>query len=354
MRAISLLVVLSCLSLPALGAPAAPSMRDALAYQAAHVALADAFREELSDPARLGRVMAAVGRREVALKDVCTRCAARAAEQGLDAEFEPGVWLYEPKSKLKAPSARGLLIAFPPSGPRREWTRVAATTLDGKWQTLDARVAPMSPVLVVRVNGRLSMHKQLAAANERLRAAGLQQEFAPHAAAKGTGHWTTRLESIRLNDDEEPWISGAAEIYAITSGVLTGNQPQVQVVDMPYLDYDGTTYYPRQIILDWASYAYGVANIQLYEHDDNTDYKTLVTTIVSAIGAAGSLAGYPVVSAVTEIANRIINAMPDSWFTNDDDYVDSFYTIEKAYGATRWGARGNALITYIPYELPAN
>jgi hypothetical protein len=227
--------------------------------------------------------------------------------------------------------------------------------MSGKWLSLDAHVPPNQPTLVVRINGRLSMEKQLAQANELLRAAGLQNALPNFSQPKGTGHWTTRLDGIWLDNDEEPWISGAAEVYAITSGVLPGNQPQIQVVDMPYLDNEHHTYYPQQIVLDWANYSYGVASVLLYEHDDNTNYKQLVTVLISAVGAGASLAGYPQVTAVTEIANRIVAAMPDDWFTNDDDYVDSFYTIEKTRGSGgRWGAAGNAWISYTPYELPPN
>jgi hypothetical protein len=107
--------------------------------------------------------------------------------------------------------------------------------------------------------------------------------------------------------------------------------------------------------VDWTNYAYQAVNIQLFEHDDNTNYQDLVTAIVSAIGAAGSLAGYPVVSAITEIANRIIAAIPASVFTNDDDYVDSFYTIQEfvTYTDLR-GAGQNATVSLTPFFVVAN
>src|ERR1700712_4102302 len=164
------------------------------------------------------------------------------------------------------------------------------------------------------------------------RVAAVARQAAPAAAANG--RWTTRLDSIRLTDDEEPWISGAAEIYAITSGVIGDNGPELRIVDMPYLDDDGTTYTPHQIVIDWTDYSYQAANIQLFEHDDSTNYQDLVTALITAVGAIGSLAGKPQIQAITEIANRIIAAMPASWFSNDDDYVDTFYTIEKTSSYT--------------------
>jgi hypothetical protein len=75
----------------------------------------------------------------------------------------------------------------------------------------------------------------------------------------------------------------------------------------------------------------------------------------AAVGAAGSLAGVPTIQAITEIANRIIAALPASVLTNDDDYVDSFYTIEEFKTYTgRIGAGNNATISIQPFTVVAN
>ena len=129
----------------------------------------------------------------------------------------------------------------------------------------------------------------------------------------------------------------------------------MQIVDLPYLDDDGTTYTPNQIIVNWSNYAFQVANIQLFEHDSNTSYQSLITAIITAVGAAGSLAGFPTIQAITEIANRIIAAIPAGVFSNDDDYVDSFYTIEQTRTYTgRVGASHNATVSLTPFFVVAN
>lgn len=337
---------------PGIVSAVALDVSDPGAYTAAHRTLAAALRDDLQARGRAAQVQSELTRhgREMPLRELCAPCDDTARAVGAADEYEPGVWLYQGGG----PGERtgDLLIAYPPAGDDKQWTRVEALTLDGRWVTLDARTPPSAHVLVVRVNGALSFERQIDKANAKLREAGLQTAVAP--STKGSGHWTTRLESIRLNDDEEPWISGAAEVYAITAGILPGNQAQVTIVDMPYLDHDGTTYYPRQVLLDWNQYSYGAANVLLYEHDDNTNYQTLVGLLIQAIGQGGSLAGYPAVQAIAEIAGRIVAAMPSGWFSNDDDYVDSIYTIEKTRGETRHGAAGNAYVSYIPYELPSN
>ena len=63
---------------------------------------------------------------------------------------------------------------------------------------------------------------------------------------------TTQLKKIRLSDDQEPWISGKAEIYAIVTGVNPSrDEPALDLVEMPYLDYDNKDYYPNQIVIHW-------------------------------------------------------------------------------------------------------
>ena len=123
------------------------------------------------------------------------------------------------------------------------------------------------------------------------------------------------------------------------------------VVDMPYLANDGTTYTPNQIMVFWNGYRYGAANIQMFEHDDNTNYKELavalsqgVTTILGAFAPAYAVIG--------QVATAILQVMPEGWFSNDDDYLDSFYTLEKGRTYTNYnGAAGNATISLTPYLL---
>lgn len=271
----------------------------------------------------------------------------------LGAEAVPEIWLREPAGV--GDSAR-LLVAYAPAGNERAWTEIPAYTLGGGRVSLDARRAPDAPVLVIETHGRLAMRKGVEAANLALQRAGLQRPAVQTTSLAPANIPTTRLDSIRLQDDNEPWISGSAEIYAVVSGVFdASNSPQLKIVDMPYLDNDGTTYRPNQLIVDWTQYSYQAVNIQLFEHDDNTNYQELVTVLISAVGAAGSLAGYPVIQAISEIANRIIAAIPSSVFTNDDDYVDSFYTVEKTRTYTGLvGAGGNATVSLSPYLLLGN
>jgi hypothetical protein len=311
-------------------------------------ATAAQLSEVLSDATTRDRVIDQLRRRgPVALGELTALTGVSEVELGGDAV--PEVWLREPAG---AQASTDLLVAYAPAGNRHTWTEIPAYTLGGARVTLDAHHAPDVPVLVIETHGRLAMRKGIDGANLALQRAGLQAPAAPSAASIPT----TRLDAIRLQDDKEPWISGAAEIYAVVSGVVgSDNNPQLRIVDMPYLDSDGITYTPNQIIVDWSGFAFQVANIQLFEHDDNTSYQNLVMVLVSAVGAVGSLAGVPTLTAITEIANRIIAALPASIFTNDDDYVDSFYTIEQTRSYTNLvGASRNATVSMQPFLVAPN
>lgn len=268
------------------------------------------------------------------------------------------VWLHMPETRALADDMSDLVVAFPPAGDENEWTEVIGYNLKGGTVTMDVNNAPNFPVLVVEDHGYHALKDGIAQINSLLQAKGLQKgnsterfdEYTPSA-----GFDAKKLTRIKLNDDQEPWIKGAAEIYSLVTGVLPGNEPQIIAVDMPYLDHDGTTYYPNQLVINWSNYNYQVVDMLYYEADGNTNYKELVQALITAVGAVGSLAGWPPAVALAEITNRVIDATPSSWYTDDDDFVDACYTLEK--GKTYSGFRcagANATISMEPFYVQSN
>jgi Protein of unknown function (DUF3103) len=60
----------------------------------------------------------------------------------------------------------------------------------------------------------------------------------------------------------------------------------------------------------------------------------------------------PEYAMIAAVAKAVLQAMPNSWFENNDDYLDSFYTLEKNRTYTDYvGAANNAEITLTPYRL---
>ena len=270
------------------------------------------------------------------------------------------VWMHNP-TKV---TSKDLLFSFAPKGEEKDWKQIEAYTLDKKLVYLDVNEAPTQPVIVIETDGFETLKREVEYMNKILREEGVQNNRFDGEkvdvvlnSARNSGLETTKLNKIRLNDDEEPWISGAAEVYAITSGIKdAGNSPEIKIIPMYYLDHDGTDYYPNQVLLFWDDYRYQAANIQLFEKDDNVNYKDLVSTIVSGVfQIIGTVSTQPWVNVLGQVAGAIIQAMPNSWYTNNDDYVDSFYTIEKNKSYNNYyGARGNAKVNLAPYFIASN
>ncbi len=257
-----------------------------------------------------------------------------------------------------------VLISFTPEGNENTWTKVEAYTLTKELVYLDPKEAPKQPVIVIENSGFEALKLEVEKMNEILRKEGLQNErFTKTKFDKGytpankANLETTKLERIVLDDDQEPWISGAAEIYAITSGIKDNNNtPEIKIIPMYYLDYKDEVYYPNQILLFWDDYQYQAANIQLFEKDSGENYQELTQAIVSGVfQIIGIFTAQPWVNVLGQVAGAIIQAMPSGTFTNDDDYVDSFYTIEKNKTYTNYkGAARNATVTLKPFTVLAN
>ncbi|UII30232.1 DUF3103 domain-containing protein [Fulvivirga ulvae] len=271
----------------------------------------------------------------------------------------PEVWLYKPAG-TNSVNRQDVLVAYPPAGKEDDWTKVKAYTLDKKVVYLDPNAEPDVPVIVVDNHGFEAFKVEVSYINKQLQQAGFQKKMISSntkGRAAAAGLETTKLDKIRLNDDEEPWISGSAEVYAVTSGIRnSSNQAEVAVIPMYYLDKEDKDYYPNQVMLFWDDYAYQAANIQLFEKDDNHNYQDMVSMLVKELTAlAGTLSGHTWITALGVIGAAIVDALPASFWTNDDDYVDSFYTIEKNRSYTNYyGARGNAKVNMSPYFIPAN
>ncbi|MEJ6474953.1 DUF3103 family protein [Pseudoalteromonas piscicida] len=249
------------------------------------------------------------------------------------------------------------LIAFAPKGDDKHWQYVEAFDELGQLHLLDAHKMPERPVLIVELDGKKAKAEGL----EVMKRVFAERGFVmPSAKLQTTDEAqpisTSVLKRIRLNDDEEPWVSGAAEVYGVVTGVNPSrDEPVLDIVDMPYLDHDGTDYTPNQIIIHWERYRWQAADLLLMEQDDNTNYQELATTLLDIVTQVmraipdPNVQGYAL---IPQLTNQLIKAMPSHWFTNDDDYVDVFYTLfeGQTYNG-HMGASGNAKVTIEPLTI---
>ncbi|ASG05246.1 DUF3103 domain-containing protein [Vibrio anguillarum] len=261
------------------------------------------------------------------------------------------------------------LFAFEPKGNDASWQYIEAFDVYGQVHQLDVYQMPDVPVFVVDSNSEVELRAGLQAMRAQMNALGQSttlttvesDSVAAQAMARSSDNSaepisTTVLKKIRLADDKEPWISGAAEIYAIVTGINPSrDEPTIDLVEMPYLDYDKQDYFPNQVMIQWSRYRWGAADLILMEQDDGTDYKELAKLLVKVAEEVLKLIPDPEVQAyaiIPQITGKIIDAIPDGLLVNDDDYVDVFYTLmqDTSY-VDHPGASGNAVATFEPLTI---
>jgi hypothetical protein len=255
----------------------------------------------------------------------------------------------------KGPALLQLRLADPgmlPALRRGERPLVAAATTDdtdttvtaydtsGNEVVLDATRLPSRPVLVVDVDVDKALPLGLDVLRDTLAAKGIGEA---RPAAVTSGYWATQVRAVRLNDDMEPWIKGSAEIFGIAGGFGLDGKAKVDTVTMPYLDNDGTTYYPNQLIVHFSAYKYNLADFVMMEDDGDTNYQALATAI------AGALLTIVDGGAYVPLVNAILTAIPSSWWTDDPDYVDSWYTLSTSSSGHVNGAAANGWMDLAPY-----
>ncbi|MEU1168882.1 DUF3103 family protein, partial [Streptomyces sp. NPDC005921] len=162
-------------------------------------------------------------------------------------------------------------------------------------------------------------------------------------SASAAGWWATKVTAVEVDDDQEPWFKGAAEMFSLVTGFGQDGTARVDSVDMPYLDYDGTVYYPNQILVNWSNYKYNLADVVMMEDDDGTNYRALAQAITTALLTVTDQGTY------IPLVNAVLSAIPDSWFTDDPDYVESWYTLARNSSDRLNGASGNGWMTVEPY-----
>ncbi|WNI15879.1 DUF3103 family protein [Actinacidiphila sp. ITFR-21] len=310
----------------------------------------------LADPTWGAQVRtAALGSRQVDLGALAGRTAApaglNAAVSGADRRIAAAKGLPSAagsllRLRLGAASMRGALAAGAEPLVAAAADDDAAATVTaydsaGRVHTLSSRQTPSRPVYVVDLDVTKAVSAGLAQVNKAFTKAGLSAPVA--AKADTAGFWTTRVDSVYLNDDEEPWILGDAEIFSIVSGFGFDGKVRVDTVDMPYLDNDHTTYYPNQILVNWSNYKYNLADVVMMEDDGDTNYADLAKALADALLTITDQGAY------IPLVDAILAAIPSSWYTNDADYVDSWYTLARSSTGRLNGARGNGWLSVSPY-----
>ncbi|MGH3876945.1 MAG: DUF3103 family protein [Actinophytocola sp.] len=335
--------VVGAVAIPSEAAPPPATPGDSVA------AATDLLARELATDARAGLFSAAAAKpvnlaatRDGQALDAAVRRANREVlvAKGLPADGPSLLQLRLAQPGMRAAVRRGEapLVASAPSDDSAEV--VTAYSRDGAKVSLAARKAPSRPVFVVEVDTAKALPLGLSVLRQVFDQRGVADAERVHAA---DGYWATQVQSVRLNDDKEPWVKGDAEIFGIAGGFGMDGKVAASTLTMPYLDNDGSTYTPGQLIVHFSAYKYNLADFVMMEDDGDTNYQQLAIAIADALLTIVDGGAY------IPLVNAILNAIPASWWTDDPDYVDSWYTLSTTSSGQLNGAAGNGTMTVAPY-----
>ncbi|MFH8573894.1 DUF3103 family protein [Streptomyces sp. NPDC017993] len=166
------------------------------------------------------------------------------------------------------------------------------------------------------------------------------------ATAKATdpsqGKDVTRINDVSLlQSNEEPFWKGGAEAFAVVGGWDKNDKAFAEpTLQMPYLDSTGLAYHPNQNLIDWSHFGYDSADLVFLEEDDGTNYRDLTKAIVDALL---TVTGYGTTG--IPLANTIMDAIPEKWWTDETDELDQVYSVSHA-AIARAQSSGAAGLTY--------
>ncbi|WP_328957252.1 DUF3103 family protein [Kitasatospora purpeofusca] len=252
------------------------------------------------------------------------------------------VQLADPSMRAALDAGAAPLVAI--AGTDEHARTVRAYDTAGRVRGLDAATLPTRPVYLVDIDTAKALTAGIDLLQRELTARGIAPA-APAAptAVQAAGWWGTKITSVEVNDDEEPWFKGAAEMFSLVSGFGLDGKVRVDSVAMPYLQYDGTVYYPNQILVNWSNYKYNLADVVLMEDDGDTNYLALAQAVAAVLLTIADQGAY------IPLVNAVLAALPASWWTDDPDYVESWYTLARTSTGRLNGARGNGWMTVEPY-----
>ncbi|WP_225642606.1 DUF3103 family protein [Streptomyces werraensis] len=231
---------------------------------------------------------------------------------------------------------------------------VTAYDRTGKAHKLDAHKVPKTPVLVVGINGDKAIKAGLAELRESLKdtgvAANLPEDGLKNSSkASLSGYDATAIDRVYLREDHEPWHKGDAEIYLLVAGVNPSGEPQVDTVQMPYVNDDGREYVlpveMPQIIVNWSHFKYGAADLVMMEEDGSTNYQELARAISKGLLTVVGGGQY------VPLVDEVLKAFPSGWFSDDHDYVDSWYTVRPTTWDPYFGANNSAKLSFGPWHV---
>ena len=195
---------------------------------------------------------------------------------------------------------------------------------------LDPAKAPQRPVLIVDVDVTKALPLGLQVMRNTLATGGIKAmkpvaaltETSTATTAAAGGYWATKVNAVQVADHKEPWFKGNAEIYSVVGGFGRDGKPTRRHRPDALPRQDGTSpTHPNQLLVHFSAYKYNLADVVMMEDDGDTNYLQLaqaIATVLLTIVDGGTIPRW---------STRSSPPCPTSWWVDDPDYVDSWYTL---------------------------
>ena len=259
----------------------------------------------------------------------------------------PEIWLFNKKTNFKSDD---VLFLYAPEFKIKEGTKsIKAYDVNGKVVPLDINVEPNAPVIIIDNASSKAAKIKVDAINKEFQKLGMQ-DVSKDVSTQKMASPKTVIKSMRLKNDHEWWWAGAAEIYALVSGVKKNNEKneQVYMYNLPTVNHQNKTYSLNTKLIDWNLIGYDKANISFMEQDygNVSKYIRKAKDIITSENARPKDTKNSTLQTFISFLGNLIAFIPDNFFNNDDDNVDDYYSIVKGTSYTnKVGKRNNATIT---------
>jgi hypothetical protein len=288
---------------------------------------------EQSDQVRLADILkdgAKYGLNQTTIKSV------RSSLQGHD--LSKLVLGYIDPNKMKGKAA--VHWAFIPPVPDDSLTKIEVLDTEGKTKIIDGTKSPEAapyPIITLSYSEKLSIPQAAGATGLNL--------------AENSGEGAMILKEYEMKNDHEPWIKGAAEIYAVVSFFDKEGNGRTELHELWAADHQKKKYAFNKILHNWRDNKFQYVNMTVFEHDSRHDYSALVKVFNAAVAGAiaivdPSKASLPVVGLISTLTDKVIDALPKSALTDDDDFVDNLDILNKYSSTPHTGEMGNVTVSY--------
>ena len=240
---------------------------------------------------------------------------------------------------------------------------INAYNLSGGTEQLSPTELPNQPVLVLDIQRSKIMRETARSMNQMIQESlnksgvrtALNESTDPEVEEFPEEIHTSVIKKFRAEYIKELWLQ-PAEVYAIVTGVSPSRMaPQIDIVEMPVIDYEKIEYPINQIAIYWQRYRWAAADMIFMEMDDKVQYKDLAQNLVKIAEEVLNNIEDPRVqkyAVIPQITNRIMDAFPESMWVDNDDVIDAVYTIQQnATYTSHTGAGGNVTLTIEPLVI---